>query len=303
MPVSAIPLTPGGPSVSHLIWGLWRLAEWKLSASDLLRQIHRCIDLGITTVDHADIYGEYECEHLFGMALSLEPSLRDQLQIVTKCGIKLPSPNRPHHATHHYDTSVSHIISSAENSLRALQTDRIDVLLIHRPDPMMNADEIAEAFTSLRSSGKVRHFGVSNFLPLQVDLLASRLDFPLVTNQVECSVLNFGVMHDGTLDHAQQYRYVPMAWSPFAGGQLFRGMDERNVRVRNALEKVGAMHDGAPIDQISLAWLLSHPSSLLPVIGTGNEQRIRSAVQAATLKLTREQWFMIWTASMGSSVP
>ena len=209
MMVSRIEMAKGGPFLSRMALGLWRLADWGLDDVQLLDLIHASLELGITTFDHADIYGDYACEQLFGRALLREPSLREGMQLVTKCGIKLVSARRPEHGIKHYDTSRAHIIASAENSLRMLNTDHIDLLLIHRPDPLMDAGEIATAFTALREAGKVLHFGVSNFTPSQFELLASRLDFTLVTNQVELSPMNMEVLHDGTIDqhpHHQEFR-------------------------------------------------------------------------------------------------
>lgn len=303
MPLPTIALHDDGLAFSRLICGLWRLSDWQLSPQDRLRLIETCLDLGITTFDHADIYGDYSCEGLFGEALALHPGLRSQMLFVTKCDIKLISDKFPEHHIHHYDTSRSHIIASAEASLKHLRTDHLDVLLLHRPDPLMDADEVAEAFSALRSSGKVRHFGVSNFTPAQFDLLADRLPFPLVTNQVECSVLNFEVMHDGTLDHHQRLRVAPMVWSPLGGGRLFGSHDAKETRVRSALHAV-AEEVGAPsIDQVAYAWLLRHPGRLMPILGTGRIDRIRAAVYALSLSLSRQQWFTIWRASTGHDVP
>ncbi len=303
MTVSPIDLTNNGPRFSRLVAGMWRLASWGLSDAELLDLVHVCLDLGITTFDHADIYGDYTCEALFGRALALEPGLRQKMQLVTKCGIKLVSVNRPEHSLKHYDTSRRHIVAAAENSLRVLRTDHVDLLLIHRPDPLMDADEIAAAFTELREAGKVLHFGVSNFTPWQFDLLASRLDFPLVTNQVEVSVLHLDALHDGTLDQCQRLGVAPMAWSPLGGGRLFRGEGERVARVRQALAEVGAELGDASPDQVALAWLLRHPAHIMPVLGSGKAEHIRSAAQAEDLKLNREQWFAIWTASAGGEIP
>lgn len=303
MPVSQMNLAPGGPRVSRLALGLWRLAEWDFSDSQTLDLIESSLDLGITTFDHADIYGDYACERLFGRALALKPSLRERIQLVTKCGIKLVSGQRPEHGFKHYDTSRAHIVASAENSLKMLRTDRIDLLLIHRPDPLMDADEIAAAFGQLRESGKVLHFGVSNFTPWQLDLLTSRLDFPLVTNQVELSVLFMDLLHDGTVDQCQRLRISPMAWSPLARGELFYHESERAERVRVALRDIAAEWDGAGVDQVALAWILRHPARVVPVLGSGKLDRITSAVGAERISLTREQWFRIWAASAGTDVP
>jgi predicted oxidoreductase len=189
-----------------------------------------------------------------------------------------------------------------ENSLQNLHTDRLDLLLIHRPDPFMNADEVAEAFTQLRQSGKVLHFGVSNFTPSQFDLLASRLNFPLITNQIELSVMHLAPFEDGTLEQCQQLRIAPMAWSPLGGGELFSGNTLKAIRLRQTLEAIAQELDAA-IDQVALAWLLAHPANIVPILGSGNLDRIRSAVGAEALHLTREQWFAIWSASTGVAVP
>jgi predicted oxidoreductase len=303
MTVSQLDLAPGGLRFSRLALGLWRLPSWCLDDRELLDLIHASLDLGITTFDHADIYGDYACEQLFGRALALEPSLRERMQLVTKCGIKLVSANRPDHAIKHYDTSRAHIIASVENSLRMLRTDRIDLLLIHRPDPLTDPDEVAGTLSALSQAGKVLHFGVSNFGPSQFDLLASRLDVPLVTNQVELSVLNLEVLHDGTVDQCYRLGLSPMAWSPLGGGRLFYDEDEQAIRLRRALTAVGQALGGAPLEQVALAWILSHPARIVPVLGTGKLDRIQTAAPAEALHLSREQWFAIWSASTGTEVP
>lgn len=303
MNVNQIDLTKGGPRFSRIALGFWRLAGWGLSDAELLDLVRFSLDLGITTFDHADIYGDYTCEGLFGRALTLEPGLRASMQLVTKCGIKLVSPKRPQNTIKHYDTSSAHIVASAENSLRVLGTDYIDLLLIHRLDVLMDPDEVAEAFVTLRQSGKVLHFGVSNFTPSQFDLLASRLDFPLVTNQIELSVLSLELLHDGTVDQCLQRRIAPMAWSPLGGGRLFHDNDERTVRVRDALDAVGSELGGASTDQVALAWVLTHPARFIPVLGSGKVERIQSGAEADALRLSREQWFAIWSASTGIPVP
>lgn len=307
IPISSLPLHDAEPIVSRLIWGAWRLADWKLSPQETLSLVQQCLEWGITTIDHADIYGNYTCESLFGTALRGNSSLRSHLQLITKCGIKLVSSNRPNHSIKHYDTSYNHILASVDNSLKNLQTDYLDVLLIHRPDPFMDVDETAAAFTHLKQAGKVLHFGVSNFSPSQFNLLASRLAFPLVTNQIEISVLHLTAFTDGTLDHSQQLKIAPLAWSPLGGGRLFQDETPQTVRLRQALGTIATQLSNSltkvTIDQVALAWLLSHPARIVPILGTGNLERIRSAIAALDLKLTREQWFTIWTASTGSEVP
>lgn len=303
MGVSQIALAADRLTCSRIALGVWRLAEWQLQPTEILELIETCLALGITTIDHADIYGNYTCEGLFGNALGLNPNLRDQLQLVTKCNIKLVSSNRPEHRIKHYDTSRAHIIASVENSLKQLCTDRIDLLLLHRPDPLMNADETAEALMDLRQAGKILEIGVSNFLPSQFDLLASRLDFPIITNQVEFSVVHLEPLYDGTFDQCQRLRIAPMAWSPLGGGSLFQADSPQAERLQAALQTVGEQMDHATIDQIALAWILRHPANVIPVLGTGKPDRIRTAAAAEQLHLSREQWFYILEASVGAPVP
>ncbi len=282
--------------------GVMNLAQWQLSREATSAWIERCLDLGITVFDHADIYGDYTCESLFGAALVANPGLRARLRIVTKCGIKLVSPNRPEHQIKHYDSSHAHISASVESSLRALGTDTIDVLLIHRPDPLMDADETAAALTDLRQAGKVLHVGVSNFTSAQVDLLASRLDFPLIANQFRFSALALDPLFDGTLDQCQRVCMTPMAWSPLGGGALLADPSDKGHRLRVTLDAVGRELGGFGADQVALAWIIAHPARIVPVLGTGNLQRIESAVAASALKLDRQQWFRILAASMGHEV-
>lgn len=222
---------------SRIIQGFWRLADWNMSDQELLSFVESCMEMGITTFDHADIYGGYTCESLFGEALQLKPHLRDQMQIITKCGIAPPSPKFPDRYVAHYNTSADHIVQSAEQSLKNLHTDYIDVLLIHRPDPFMDPAEVAKAFSRLKQDGKVRHFGVSNFLPSQLNMLSSYLDFPLITNQIEVSPMQLEHFEKGTIDQCQEKRIAPMIWSPLAGGEIFKGESERAVRLRETLQK------------------------------------------------------------------
>lgn len=283
--------------------GLWRLTEWNFDAQRLLAWTSQVLDLGINVFDLADIYGDYEVEARFGDALALDLSIRKRMFLITKCGIKLVSTKRPEHRIKHYDTGRAHIVASVENSLTQMRTDRIDLLLIHRPDPLMDADEVAEAFTALKESGKVLEFGVSNFAPVQFDLLASRLPFPLVTNQIQFSVLHLDPIYDGTFDQCQQLRISPMAWSPLAGGTLFRGRGEAAARVRIALESVGRELGGLTLDQVAFAWILAHPARIVPVLGTSNLDNVRHVLQASRLRLTREQWFTVLAAAQGHEVP
>ena len=284
-------LSSTGPEFSRIALGMWRIASWQMTPSQRLDFIKQALDLGVTTIDHADIYGS---ERPFGEALALDPGLRQRMELVTKCGIILGGSGS------HYDTSGQHILTSLDNSLRDLGTDHVDLLLIHRPDPLMQADEIAAAFTRLHSAGKVRHFGVSNFTPAQFDLLASR--FPLVTNQVELSPLHLDPLHDGTLDQCQQRALSPMIWSALGGGRLFTAQTEQALRLRTTLNQL-AEHYGVSATTLVYAWLLQHPSRPVVLTGSGRIAAVREAIAAVGLTLTRSHWFQIWSASTGTPVP
>lgn len=290
-------------SYSRLVHGLWRLADWNQSKEDTLALIEHNLNRGITTFDHADIYGSYTCESLFGEALELKPSLRDKIEIVTKCGIVLPSEHRPHHKTHHYNTSRAHIIQSVENSLQNLRTDYIDTLLIHRPDPFMSGEEVAEAFTQLKKEGKVRYFGVSNFKDHQWNMLQSFLPFDLITNQIELSAYHLENFEDGTLNLCQEKRVAPMAWSPLAGGAVFNAEGDKAIRLRETLSKIQKEVGAQGLDQVLYAWLLNHPAHIMPIIGSGKIERIDRAIDALEIKLDHDQWFEILQSSMGHDVP
>ncbi|MBD3266236.1 oxidoreductase [bacterium] len=303
MALPKIPLTQNGPHFSQIIQGFWRLADWKYTKEETARFIQDCYELGITTYDHADIYGLYTCEDLFGEAFQECSVKREEIELVTKCGIKLVAENRPTHIAKGYDTRKEHILLSAENSLKALRTDYIDVLLIHRPDPLMHAEEVAEAFTELKKAGKVLHFGVSNFLPCQFNLLEAKLPFPIVTNQIEYSVMDMEHQDNGVIDLCQQRNIRPMAWSPLGGGDLFTAEEEQPARLRKILKEIGNELGGVTIDQVALAFILKHPVGFLPVLGTGKIERVKAALQALNIELTHDQWFMIWEASKGHEVP
>lgn len=297
--VQRITLAPQGPEFSRFVMGYWRLMDWNMSPVQLVSFIEEHLDLGITTVDHADIYGGYLCEAAFGEALKLAPALRSRMEIVTKCGIATTA--KPEHALGHYITDRDHIVKSAEQSLVNLATDHIDLLLIHRPDPLMDADEVAEAFLNLHQSGKVRHFGVSNFTPAQFALLQSRLPFTLATNQVEISPVHQPLLLDGTLDQLQQLRIRPMAWSCLGGGRLFN--DDAFQPLRDELNTIAQELNAESIEQVVYAWIMRLPSKPLPIIGSGKIERVRSAIAAEALEMTRQQWFRIRKAALGYDVP
>lgn len=298
-PHAAVELAPGGPRFSPIVAGAWRMAEWGLDARGRLRWIEECLALGVTTFDHADIYGDYQVERLFGEALALAPALRDRVQLVSKCGIKLPSAYRPAHGIKSYDTSPAHVTASVEASLRALRTDHLDLLLIHRPDPLMDAAELAATFRQLQRDGKVLHVGVSNHSPSQFALLHQHV--PLVTNQVELSPLQRSALSDGTLDQCQALGIRPMIWSPLTGGRLFTGTDDEARRVRAALD-ARALDLGVSPTTLAYAWILRHPSRPLPITGSGRIAAMREATSALEVALAREDWFRLWRAGAGHDV-
>jgi predicted oxidoreductase len=289
----------GGPALSRIVAGMWRMNEWQLTPQQRVGFIEQCLAMGVSSFDHADIYGGYGVEALFGEALALQPSLRARMQLVSKCGIKLVNAARPAHTIQHYDTSASHIIASAEQSLRQLGTDHLDLLLIHRPDPLMDFDEIAGAFERLRADGKVLHFGVSNFSRHQFDCLHRRI--ALATNQVECSPLHVAPIFDQTFDGLQDLGVAPMIWSPLAGGRLFNRDDADGNRVRAAIQQV-ADELGRPFGSVVFAWIMQLPSRPLPLTGSGRIEAVAEAVQATQFSLSRSQWFAILRAARGHEV-
>lgn len=281
-----------GPTFSRIVAGAWR---WNLSEGDVLQLIQTSLDAGITTFDHADIYGDHANEEIFGNVLKSNSGLRNQMQIVTKCGIKFPSSKRPKTWIKHYDTSADHIVWSADNSLKMLATDHIDLLLIHRPNPLLNPETVAAAFTKLRESGKVLHFGVSNFTALQFEMLQSFLPFPLVTNQIELSVTTHQALFDGSMDAMIKNRAGVMAWSPLGGGKLVAESSQQ-------LFSKGASYGATP-SQLSLAWLLRLPGNVFPVIGTTKPERIMEAAKAVDIVLDTQDWFEMLKAVQGREMP
>jgi predicted oxidoreductase len=285
--------------LSPIVAGLWRLTEWHLNVPARVRWIEQALELGISTFDHADIYGDYRAEPLFGEALKAAPALRERMQLVTKCGIRLRSAQRPYHVNH-YDTSASYVHTQVEQSLRNLHTEQLDLVLIHRPDYLMDADALAQTFAALSQEGKVRHWGVSNHRASQFALLHQQ--HPLVTQQIELSVLMMDALDDGTLDQAQQLGLRPMIWSPLGGGRLFRDDDAQAMRVRAAMQPIAARL-GVSLATLAYAWILRHPSRPHPITGSGRLEGLREAVAALDVQLGAEDWYAIWVASKGHGVP
>jgi predicted oxidoreductase len=278
-----------------MTWGAW---GHQLPTKAMRTLIEGCAEQGITTFDHADIYGHYTTEAEFGKALDGSSQLRDEIQLVSKCGIRLVCTERPENHLKSYDTRRAYIIESAERSLRNLRTDYLDLLLIHRPDPLLQADEVAEAIAQLKQQGKVRAFGVSNFTPSQFDYLNSVT--PLLTNQVEISLLHSAPLFDGTLDQCLQHRLRPMAWSPLGG--FFSREDKPALQVRAKLDELAPRYGQPGHDVLLLAWLLQHPAGILPVLGSARLDRLAKARQALGLELDREDWFALLEAARGHEV-
>jgi predicted oxidoreductase len=297
-------LAPAAPEVSCLAYGAWRLTEDPAGTSvrRIRQKIDAALESGITTFDHADIYGLYSCEGLFGRALAEAPALRDRMEIVTKCGINVPCDNRPGVRVNHYDVTAPAIQRCVDRSLKELCTDRIDVLLIHRPDWLTSAEETARGLLDVIKAGKVRSVGVSNYNPHQFALLARFLGRAPVTNQIEVSLLRMDGIYDGTLDQCQGADVHPMAWSPLAGGRLLSSPDKDAVRLRATLERMAREYD-ATSEQLALAWVAALPSRPQVVIGTNQPERIRSAARGVQIALERQDWYELWQAAQGRSVP
>jgi predicted oxidoreductase len=279
-------------------WGKWGA---HFSTTAYQKMIDQCIEAGATTFDHADIYGNHTTEAEFGEALKENPSIRNQVQLITKCGICMAVPSRPGNQIKHYNTSKEYIIESAERSLKNLHTDFIDLLLIHRPDALMNPFEIAEAFSQLKNAGKVLHFGVSNFNVSQTNLLRSC--YPVEVNQVEISILHTDPIYNGVLDQCIKDQILPQSWSPLGGGILNDlAVDERSRRIMAVAEILGEKY-AAGFDQILLAWLMKHPAGIIPILGTTKAARIKSAILAKSIDMSREEWYMLLRAATGHEVP
>jgi predicted oxidoreductase len=283
-----------GPALSRIVAGAWR---WNAaSGADVDNLINTSLDAGITSFDHADIYGDYENQKIFGATVKKNPSLRKKIQLISKCGIRLTSSKHPDVRIKHYDTSKEHILRSVDNILLELGTDYLDLLLIHRPDPLLDPEEVSETFGLLRQNGKVLHFGVSNFSPTQFEMLQKYLPFPLVTNQIEFSLDKLGPLYDGTFDCLLKYETCPMVYSPLGAGKLVAGTSTHPLWSRK--DKYNATET-----QLALAWLLSHPSKMFPVIGTTKAERIRESAAAVDITLERQDWFEMLKVATGTDVP
>ncbi len=286
-------------SFSRIVYGMWRLSDdTDTSVAHVQAKIEACLAQGITTMDQADIYGGYEAEEVLGAALKAAPALKDQIEIVTKCDIVAPAGRYADARVKYYDTSRAHIVASVDHSLRLMNIDKIDTLLIHRPDPMMDHHETGAALDEVVASGKVRSVGVSNFKLHDWTLLQSAMKTRLVTNQIELSLTAHAGFTNGDVAYLQERNIPIMAWSPLGGGSLMTGTGA----AQDALAKVAA-ENGVDNAAVAVAWLLAHPANIMPVMGTNNINRIKSLSDALKVNMDRETWFELYTAALGTEVP
>jgi len=280
--------------VGCMDWGSWRR---NFDTSEMTELIQESVSLGLTSFDHADIYGDYTVEEQFGKALDNAKVSRQDLQIISKCGIQYACEARPH-TVKHYQYDTAYIIESAEQSIEHLRCDYLDLFLLHRPSPLMRPEAVAEAVSTLKAQGKIKAFGVSNFTPSQTALIASKTE--IAVNQIQCSLTHLSPFFDGSLDHMMTHGIQPMAWSPI--GKVFKDKSEATYRIHAVLNRLCEEYQ-ATKDQIVLAWLMTHPSGIIPVVGTTQKERLATAAKAAKINLSEIHWFELLVASQGHKVP
>jgi predicted oxidoreductase len=289
-------LSDSGPKVSPAVYGFYRWINGDLSQTKMETIIKLCLELGINTFDHADIYGGYECEELFGQVIKSKSIKREDIVLFTKCGIRLPHPSRPEIRVKHYDTSRAHILKSLENSLRNLRTDYIDIFLLNQLDPLSNLEETALTLHKLRESGKVKNIGVVNFSVFQHQLLSAYLRIPVVTNHIELNLLNTTAFDNGQIDYIKQKYMRPLATAPLAEGRIANSIDKRPLLIRRKLEELAPKYN-ASIESIAVAWIVK--LGALPLIGTTDEKRIRNIASAFEIDLDKQDWYELYEASRG----
>lgn len=288
-------ISDSGPKVSPAIYGFYRWNEESLTNSGTMERIvNLCLELGINTFDHADIYGSYQCEQLFGQVIAQRSIRREDLVLFSKCGLRIPHPEDPGTRIMYYDTSSAHIVKSVENSLRRLRTDYLDIFLLDHLDPISNLEETAATLRMLRESGKIKYIGVANFSVFQHQLLASFLNVPIVTNHVELNLLNTSALDNGQIDYIKQRYMRPLASSPLAAGRIANSVEYLPVAVRKKLQEVSEKY-GVDIESIAVAWL--YKLGALPLIGTTSEQRIRNIVNAFNINLENQDWYELYYSS------
>lgn len=293
----------GGVELSRLVYGMWRLADDPdVSEARVTAKVEACLAQGITTFDQADIYCDYASQEVFGRALKASPGLRDRIEVISKCGILLTSGRHPHRRVKHYDTGPDHVRASVETALRDMGLEALDLLLIHRPDPLMDAGATGRVLDDLVAEGKARAVGVSNFRPWDWDLLQSAMTTTLATNQLELSLLARDAFTNGDLVPLQRLGRPAMAWSPLGGGRIFTRGEPAVDRLRPRLKEIADGY-GVGIDGVALAWLLRHPVGILPVAGTNNLERLARIADCFRVEIDRETWFELWELAEGREVP
>lgn len=283
-----VSLSDSGPKVSEAIYGFWRWTdEGAVTTTQIEKTVNLCLDLGINTFDHADVYGDHTIEEHFGKIIANKSVKREDIILFSKCGIRMSDDK---YLTY-YDNSREHIINSINGSLKRLKTDYLDIFLLHQSDLLADPEETAMALAEIVTSGKAKHIGVANFTVFQHQLLASYLRIPIVTNHIELNLMNTTAIEDGRIDFIKQSFSKPLAWAPLAGGKILNGTDEKAVRLRAKLDEVGKKYD-ANIEQTAVAWLMK--LGTLPIIGSLSETRIRNGASASDIKLSREDWYDIY---------
>ena len=289
-------LSDAGPKVSPAIYGFYRWDVYEMNANKMEGIIDLCLELGINTFDHADIYGGYQCEEIFGEIIRNKRIKREDIVLFTKCGLVVPNSNNPGVRVKYYDTSKEHILKSLENSLRKLRTDYIDIFLLNQLDPLSNLEETALTLQKMRESGKVKNIGVVNFSVFQHQLLSSYLRIPVVTNHIELNLLNTSAFDNGQIDYLKQKYMRPLATAPLAEGQIANSIEKRPLLIRRKLEELSLKYN-ANIESIAVAWIVK--LGALPLIGTTNEQRIKNISRAFDIDLERQDWYELYQASRG----
>lgn len=302
--VKKVEISPSGPSLSEIAFGTWRVldSDPRPGPADIAERLEKCLELGITTIDTAEIYGLYEVEGAVGKALAESSDFKGAFEIVTKCDIDVPSSLKAGASLPHYNASAGNLVACAEKSLGLLGVEVIDLLLVHRPDWFTPAAETARGLDQLIEQGKIRFAGVSNYTRDQFELLNSCVRQPLVTNQVEISLLAMDALYDGTLTLCEKENIRPMAWSVLGGGGLFDG-SERAKRIGEAFESMRDRYDGAGNDALATAWVMAHPSRPLAITGSNRISRIESQARAAAIEMERQDWYALWSAAKGHPVP
>ncbi len=284
-------LSDSGPKVSEAIYGFWRWENSENTPAKIEQIINLCLELGINTFDHADIYGDFTIEEQFGKIIANKSFKREDIVLFSKCGI------RKNGKVSYFDNSHNYIVSSVENSLKKLKTDYLDIFLLNQSDFLADPEQTAMTLAEIVNSGKVKHIGVANFTAFQHQLLASYLTIPIVTNHIELNLMNISAIEDGRLDFIKQSFSKPLAWAPLAGGEILDGKEGKSAVLKTKLEVIGKKYD-ANVEQTAVAWLMQ--LGTLPIIGSLSEARIRNAASASDIKLSREDWYDIYQTSVAS---